>query len=134
MERILGRYSAQIYALMRIVIGLTFACHGAQKLLGVFGGQTPPLFSQFWIGGVIELVGGGLVAVGLFGGYAAFLCSGMMAVTYFQFHWLGGQNPGFWPILNGGEKALMYAFVFLYIASRGSGTWSLSRAFAGGRD
>ena len=134
MERFTGRYSKQIYALMRIVIGATFSLHGAQKLLGFFGGQTPPLFSQFWVGGVIELVGGALVAIGLFAGYAAFLCSGMMAVAYLQFHWFGGQNAGFWPILNGGEKALMYAFVFLFIASRGAGTWSLSRAVAGGRE
>jgi putative oxidoreductase len=134
MERFLKAYSAYIYAIMRIVIGLLFACHGAQKLLGVFGGATPPALSQMWIGGVIELVGGALVAVGYLAGYAAFLCSGMMAVAYFQFHWLGGQPPGFWPILNGGEKALMYSFVFLYIASRGSGSWGLSRGSAGGRD
>ena len=134
MERYIGRYSNQIYAVMRIVIGAAFASHGAQKLLGVFGGQTPPLFSQFWMGGVIELVGGVLVAVGLFAGYAAFLCSGMMAVAYLQFHWFGGQNPGFWPILNKGETALMYAFVFLFIASRGAGSLSLSQVFAGGRD
>ena len=131
MERHIGRYSNQIYALMRIVVGAEFALHGAQKLLGVFGGQTPPLFSQFWVGGVIELVGGLLVAIGLFAGYAAFLCSGMMAVAYLQFHWFGGQNPGFWPILNGGETALTYAFVFLFIASRGAGTWALSRAAGG---
>ena len=134
MERYIGRYSNQFYALMRIVIGAAFASHGAQKLLGVFGGQTPPLFSQFWMGGVIELVGGVLVAVGLFAGYAAFLCSGMMVVAYLQFHWFGGQNPGFWPILNKGETALMYAFVFLFIASRGAGSLSLSQVFAGGRD
>jgi putative oxidoreductase len=134
MERFLGNFSNQIYGLMRIVIGASFALHGAQKLLGFFGGQTPPLLSQFWIGGVIELVGGTLVAIGLFAGYAAFLCSGMMVVAYLQFHWFGGQNPGFWPILNGGEKALMYALVFLFIASRGGGSLSLSQVFAGGKD
>ncbi len=134
MERLISRYSNQIYALMRMVIGAALFSHGAQKLLVFFGGQTPPLFSQFWIGGVIELVGGALVAIGLFAGYAALLCSGMMAVAYLLFHWFGGQNAGFWPILIGGEKALMYAFVFLFIASRGAGTWSLSRAVAGGRE
>ena len=133
MERWLGRFSKHAYALMRIVIGLAFASHGAQKLLGFFGGSTPPIYSQFWIGGVIELVGGGLVALGFLTGYAAFLCSGMMAVAYFQFHWFGGQNPGFWPILNGGEKALMYALIFLFIATRGAGPWSLARLFGGGR-
>ncbi|MCZ6822522.1 MAG: hypothetical protein O7F10_06185 [Deltaproteobacteria bacterium] len=64
MERLIGRYSNQIYALMRIVIGVALSLYGAQKLLGFFGGQTPPLFSQFWIGGLIELVGGALVASG----------------------------------------------------------------------
>ncbi len=127
MERFLGKYSPQLYILMRVVIGLMFACHGAQKQLGAFGGSTPPMFNQFWIGGVIELVGGVLIAVGLFAGYAAFLCSGMMAVAYFQFHWFGGQNAGFWPILNGGEKALLYLFSFLYIASRGSSSGSMYR-------
>ncbi len=131
MERYIGRYSNEIYALMRIVVGAEFALHGAQKLLGVFGGQASPLFSQFWIGGVIEGVGGLLVVIGFFAGYAAFLCSGMMAVAYLQFHWFGGQNPGFWPIENGGETALMYAFVFLFIASRGASTWALSRAAGG---
>ena len=127
MERFLGKYSPQLYILMRVMIGLMFACHGAQKHLGAFGGSTPPAFNQFWIGGVIELVGGVLIAVGLFAGYAAFLCSGMMAVAYFQFHWFGGQNAGFWPILNGGEKALLYLFSFLYIASRGSSSGSMYR-------
>ncbi len=125
MERFLGKYSPQLYILMRVVIGLMFACHGAQKQLGAFGGSTPPMFNQFWIGGVIELVGGVLIAVGLFAGYAAFLCSGMMAVAYFQFHWFGGQNAGFWPILNGGEKALLYLFSFLFIASQGKSSGSM---------
>ncbi len=127
MERFLGKYSPQLYILMRVMIGLMFASHGAQKHLGAFGGSTPPAFNQFWIGGVIELVGGVLIAVGLFAGYAAFLCSGAMAVAYFQFHWFGGQNAGFWPLLNGGEKALLYAFTFLYIASRGSSSDSMYR-------
>ncbi len=127
MERFLGKYSPQLYIVMRVVIGLMFACHGAQKHLGAFGGSTPPTFNQFWIGGVIELVGGVLIAAGLFASYAAFLCSGLMAVAYFQFHLFGGQNAGFWPILNGGEKALLYAFAFLYIASRGSGQESMFR-------
>jgi putative oxidoreductase len=70
MERFLKAYSDYIYAIMRIVIGLLFACHGAQKLLEVFGGTTPPALSQMWIGGVIELVGGALVAVGYLAGYA----------------------------------------------------------------
>lgn len=120
MEKWLGKYSDFLYALMRIVAGLLFACHGAQKLFGVLGGQKQeaPLMIA---GGVIELVGGTLIAVGFFTGFAAFICSGMMAVAYFKSHAPGG----FWPIMNRGELAALYCFVFLYIASRGSGILSI---------
>lgn len=121
MEKWLGKYSDFLYALMRIVAGLLFACHGAQKLFGVLGGQKQeaPLMIA---GGVIELVGGTLIAVGFFTGFAAFICSGMMAVAYFKQHALGGS---FWPIVNRGELAALYCFVFLFIASRGSGILSI---------
>lgn len=120
MEKWLGKYSDFFYALMRIVAGFLFACHGAQKLFGVLGGQKQeaPLMIA---GGVIELVGGTLIAVGLFTGFAAFICSGMMAVAYFKQH----LPLGFWPIMNRGELAALYCFVFLYIASRGSGILSI---------
>lgn len=124
MERYLGRYSPYAFALLRIVIGLLFACHGGQKVLGMFaaeGHPVPPPGSFFWVGGVIELVGGFLVAFGLFGGFAAFLCSGQMAVAYFLAHAKGG----FFPIANRGEPAVMYCFIFLYIAFHGSGVLSL---------
>ena len=127
MERFLGRYSEQIYALQRIVVGVLLASHGTQKLFGFFGGQAPAT-TQFWIGGGIELVGGSLIALGLFAGYAAFVCSGMMAVAYFQFHF----PHGFWPLVNKGEKAVVYAFIFLFIASKGGGIWSLSSLFGSG--
>ena len=121
MERWLGRYSDWIYGVMRLVVGFLFACHGAQKLFGAFGGQKMldnPLMAT---GGVIEFFGGILVAIGLFAGYAAFLASGMMAVAYFMAH----ASGGFWPIVNRGEPAVLYCFVFLYIASRGSGRLSV---------
>jgi putative oxidoreductase len=121
MERLIGRYSEHAYALMRIVIGLLFACHGAQKVFGLFGGIPVPMTGLIMAAGVIELVGGVLVAVGFLGGYAAFLCSGQMAVAYFMAH----APKGFWPIVNQGELAVAYCFVFLFIASRGSGAWSL---------
>jgi putative oxidoreductase len=117
MERWLGKYSDWIYGIMRLVVGFLFACHGAQKLFGVLGGQRmldKPLIAT---AGVIEFFGGLLVAVGLFAGFAAFLSSGTMAVAYFMAH----ASGGFWPILNHGEPAVMYCFVFLYIAARGSG-------------
>ncbi len=136
MERFIGRFSNQIYALMRIVVGLALACHGVQKLFGALGGfggesgATAPLFSLMFFAGVIEFFGGLLVAIGLFATYAAFICSGLMAAAYFMAH----APQGFWPVLNKGELAMLYSFVFLYIASRGVGTWSLSQVLAGGRD
>ena len=123
MERWLGRYSGFTYALMRLFVGAAFACHGAQKLLGAFGAKKASTL-EGQIAGAIELVGGTLIAVGLGAGTAAFLASGLMAVAYFKVHAPGG----FWPILNKGELAVVYCFVFLYIASRGSGAYSVDRA------
>jgi len=126
MERWLARYSGVAYALMRVVTGSLLACHGAQKLFGAFGGQRVPLGSLMGLAGVIELFGGALVAVGLFAGSAAFLCSGFMAFAYFMAH----ASKGFWPILNHGELAVAYCFVFLYIATRGSGPGSIDALMA----
>ena len=121
MERWLGKYSEVVYAFVRMVVGLLFACHGAQKLFGVFGGQDLPSSPLMVTAGVIELIGGGLVALGLWAGYAGFVASGQMAVAYFMVHAPGG----FWPIVNQGEPAVLYCFAFLYIASRGSGPLSV---------
>ena len=123
MDRWLGKYSEWIYAIMRIVIGFLFACHGAQKLFGVLGSQGRATGGLMTVGGIIEFGGGVLVALGLWAGYAAFLASGMMAVAYFMAHAPGG----FWPILNHGELAVAYCFVFLFIASKGSGRLSLEK-------
>ena len=130
MQKVLGRFDHVIYAALRIVAGFLFACHGAQKLFGVLGGLggTPgakaPMFELLWIGGVIELVGGALVAVGFRASLAAFLCSGQMAVAYFMFH----QPKGPLPIQNGGELAALYAFVFLFLAAKGGGPLALERS------
>jgi putative oxidoreductase len=128
MQRWLGRYSEIAYALLRLVVGLLFACHGAQKMLGMFGGQGVPSDPKGLVAGVIELVGGLLIAFGLLTSYAAFLASGLMAFAYFMVH---GQQ-GFWPILNKGELAVVYCFLFLYMATRGSGRYSLDHAFRTG--
>ena len=121
----LGRYTEPIYALLRIVTGFLFACHGAQKLFGALGGdKVPPGPTLPFIAGVLELVLGVLVLLGLFTSIAAFLASGEMAVAYFMVHQAGGALP----IQNGGELAALYAFVFLYIAARGSGIWSIDGA------
>jgi putative oxidoreductase len=121
MESILGRFAPQFYALLRVVAGLLFACHGAQKLFGALGGQQVPLMSQFGLAAVIELVGGLMIALGLLTSIVAFIASGEMAVAYFQAH----APRGFWPIQNDGELAVLYCFLFLYIAARGSGLWGI---------
>ena len=121
MSRVLGRYSEPLYALMRVFVGVLFACHGAQKLFGVLGGQVQLSHPWLLTAGVIEFVGGILVALGLWAAWAAFVASGEMTVAYFWVH----APHGFWPIVNKGELALLYCFVFLYIASRGSGTASV---------
>jgi putative oxidoreductase len=121
------RYAPQVYALFRIVVGFLFLFHGAQKVLGMFGGMggaTAPIMSMPWIAGMIELVGGILVMIGLFTRIAAFICSGEMAAAYFMVH----QPQGAWPIQNQGELAAVYCFAFLYIAARGAGMWSADAA------
>ena len=122
MKPILGRFTEPTYALLRIVAGLLFALHGAQKF-GVLGGQMAPMFSQIWFAGVIELVGGVMIAIGLLTSIAAFICSGEMAVAYFKAHAPGGWNP----LANQGELAVLYCFVFLYIAARGGGRYSVDK-------
>jgi putative oxidoreductase len=123
MKPILGRLTEPVYGLLRLVAGLLFAFHGVQKMFGILGGQQPPFLSQIWFAGVIELVGGVLIAVGLFTSLAAFIASGEMAVAYFQAH----APKGTWPTLNGGELAVLYCFLFLYIAARGGGRYSIDR-------
>jgi putative oxidoreductase len=122
MEKLLGPYRPYLYALLRIVVGLAFAQHGAQKLFGVLGFTAPvPLTSQLGVAGIIEFVGGILIAIGLFTSPVAFIASGEMAVAYFQQHF----PKGLWPITNGGELAVLYCFIFLYFAAAGSGRLSI---------
>jgi putative oxidoreductase len=131
MKKFLVRFESPLYALMRVIVGLLFACHGAQKLFGAFGGMgngaAAPLFSLMGLAGVIEFFGGLFVATGLLTRYAAFIASGHMASAYFMAHF----PRGFWPIENKGELAVFFCFVFLYIASKGSGIWSIDSAFRG---
>lgn len=123
MKPVLGRLTEPAYALLRIVSGLMFAMHGAQKLLGMFGGQQMPMMTQPWFAGVIEVIGGIMIAVGLFTSLAAFIASGEMAFAYFIAH-----APKNWsPLANGGELAVLYCFLFLYVAARGGGRWSVER-------
>jgi putative oxidoreductase len=126
---ITARFEQPVYAALRFVAGAMFSLHGMQKVLGWFTTRpSPAVGSQLWIGGVIELVAGILVAVGLFTRPAAFIASGMMAVAYIQFHWKLTLTGFKWlPVMNGGELAALYCFVFLFIAARGPGIASLDR-------
>jgi putative oxidoreductase len=121
----LAPFAEGAYALLRIVSGLLFAFHGVQKVFGVLTEGQPPVGSQIWIGGVIELLCGLAIALGCFTSLAAFLASGTMAVAYFQFHWKFQFGSAFFPVVNGGELAVVYCFTFLYIACKGPGCCSL---------
>ena len=122
MQRFLGKYSSCLYATLRMIAGLMFAMHGSQKLLAWPGGSASmPLASLMGVAGVVELVGGLMIAVGFFTSWAAFIASGEMAVAYFKAH----APQGAFPLLNRGELAVLYCFLFLYIASQGAGGWSL---------
>ena len=123
----LEKYADYAYALMRIVAGFMLMFHGAQKILGVLTESQPPVWSQLWFGGLIELVGGLAVMLGFQTRSAAFLCSGMMAVAYFQFHWKFQIGPNIFPALNKGELAVLFCFVFLFIACRGGVKWCLDK-------
>jgi putative oxidoreductase len=114
------------YFLLRIVAGLLFIHTGGMILFGWFGGMPgqaspPPMMSQTWIGGILEFFGGIAILLGLFTRPVAFLLSGMMAVAYWQFH--APQGP--WPVQNQGMPAILFCFIFLYIAAKGAGCWSI---------
>jgi putative oxidoreductase len=123
------RWSDWALTLLRIVAGFLFFCHGAQKMLGWFGdpGMPPhaaPAFpSLIWFSGVIELVGGALIALGIYTRCAAFVASGEMAVAYFKAHFPNGWVP----LQNHGELAVLYCFVFLFLAAHGGGPHTLGR-------
>lgn len=117
----LDKYGDYVYPLVRIIVGFLFACHGAQKLFGVLGSQSEIHDPEGLVAGLIEFFGGSLVALGLGARPAAFVASGEMAVAYFKAH----ASRGFWPILNGGERAVFYCFFFLYVAAHGPGRIAL---------
>ena len=130
MESYLGRFSGIIYAALRIVTGLLFAQHGAQKLFGFLGGfgqdgGTAPFLGLMFFAGLIEFFGGLLVAAGFKTSWVAFLASGEMAVAYFMSH----APRGLFTIENRGESAVIYAFLFLYIAANGAGRFSVDAVF-----
>ncbi len=129
MSPFLSKHSGTLYAAMRIVTGFLFLCHGAQKLLGAFGGMDVTGKPLFLAAGIIELVGGSMIALGLLTPVAAFIASGEMAVAFFLMHF----PSGFWPIMNRGELPALYSFIFLYISAHGSGSLSIDAALAKAR-
>jgi putative oxidoreductase len=118
-------WTPRFLSVLRIVAAFLFMQHGGQKLLGFPAPPqvTYPLFSLIGVAGILELFGGLLLFLGLFTRAVAFLLSGLMAVAYFMAH----SPQGFWPLLNRGELAVLYCFVFLYLAAAGSGSWSLDQ-------
>jgi putative oxidoreductase len=123
-----SRYQPQLLAALRIVAGVLFLAHGLVKVAGFPEGAQPglqPLLSLFGIGGVIEIVTGALIALGLFTRPAAFVASGQMAVAYWMFH--APSSP--FPVVNGGDAAILYAFIFLYLVAAGPGAFALERLF-----
>jgi putative oxidoreductase len=120
----LAVWAPRVLSLLRVVSALLFMQHGLMKLFDFPApqpGAPDPLPPLLLAAAAIEVVGGGLIVIGLFTRIAAFVCSGQMAVAYFMAH--GSQ--GFWPALNGGELAIMYCFVFLYLVFAGPGVWSV---------
>ncbi len=129
MSTLVSALSSRLLSVLRIVTGLLFMQHGGQKM---FGFPAPArsefdFFSMSGIAGSLELFGGFLIVVGLFTRPTSFVLSGLMAFAYFIAH----APRGFWPILNGGELAVLYCFVFLYVSIAGGGEWSIDKMRAG---
>jgi putative oxidoreductase len=122
-----GKLQSYAQSLLRAVAGFTFSLHGFQKLFGFFGGMghgvRAHFFSQMWLAGVLECLGGLLILLGLFTRPVAFLLCGEMAVAYFKAHF----PRGIWPLTNGGELAVLYCFLFLFLVTAGAGPLSLDR-------
>lgn len=124
----LSRYADPVYCITRLIVGLMFACHGGQKILGYPpGGHGPPADALSWVGAIIELAGGFLIAFGLLTRIAAFISSGEMAVAYFMVH----AKMGYFPIQNHGESAVFYCWFFFFVFFYGAGRWSIDALIAG---
>jgi putative oxidoreductase len=125
MAKFMAPFEGQTYAVLRIVTGLLFLFHGSQKLLNwpvdAMAG-IPPFIT--YIAGPVELIGGALVMIGLMTRWAAFVSSGLMAAAY----WMAHGTKALFPMLNGGELAILFCFIFLYIAAHGAGMWSVDGA------
>src|SRR5262245_30891565 len=132
LKTVLSPFAERAYAALRIVSGGLLVTSGMHKIfapLWVFPFPRPEVGSQLWIGGLIEIVGGLAITMGFFTRCAAFVCSGMMAVAYWQFHVLSSHAPprfqNFVPTINQGAGAMLLCFIYLYIACKGAGPWSI---------
>lgn len=126
LRQFLDNRSPQVLSVLRIIIGFLYMEHGTSKLFhypASFGHI--PTFSLIWFAGVLETFGGALILLGLFTRPAAFILSGEMAFAYFMVF----AHKNFWPLVNHGEPAVFYCFVFLYLAVAGGGPWALDRLF-----
>lgn len=126
----LMRLAPYAYTMLRVVAGVMFLIHGIMKMTGTLGGHEVPMGSQLGIGAIIEVVTGGLIALGLGTRIAALLASGQMAVAYMQFHWKFALDERLFPSVNQGELAVLYCFLFLVVACSGPGRYSLDEALA----
>ncbi len=125
-----ARLAPYVLSIVRIMAALLFIEHGTSRLFGFPSAMpTPPMFTMYWFAGAIELAGGVLVALGLFTQPAAFIMAGEMAFAYFISH----APNDFFPILNRGDAAILYCFVFLYLAFAGGGPWSVDACWHGKR-
>jgi putative oxidoreductase len=131
----LNKYADPVYCIMRLIVGLMFASHGGQLVLGMFGGMPGSDKPMMQVGGSIQLVGGFLVAFGLLTRLAAFILSGEMAVAYFMIHVATAATPAakFFPILNHGELAVFYCWVFFFVFFYGPGRWSVDAMIGKGK-
>ena len=120
-----AQWTPRLLSALRIITGFLYLAHGSQKLFGFPPSPPPgaPLLSLIGVAGLLEFFGGLLILLGLFTRPVAFILSGQMAVAYFMAH----APRGFWPVINQGELAVLYCFVFLYLAAAGGGPWSLDR-------
>jgi putative oxidoreductase len=118
-------WAPRLLSILRIVAAIIFMAHGTQKLLGfpASANPAPAMFSLIWTAGALEIVGGALLALGLFTRPVAFILSGQMAVAY----WMAHAPKSIFPTLNGGDAAILYCFIFLFIAAAGGGVWALDR-------
>jgi putative oxidoreductase len=124
MEKALAPLAPYAYALLRIIAALLFVSHGGQKIFGWFGGPPVPLASVLGLAGILEIILGILIAIGLLTSVAAFIASGEMAGAYL----IGHLPKSFWPLENQGEPAVLFCFIFLYMATRGAGIWGVDAA------